>query len=748
MRPSARHLLVCGTVQGVGFRPFIYRLAIEHRVTGWVRNHIGGVDIHAEGDPDDLEAFETKIRNDYPPAASITSLRSMPTTPESFTRFEIHTSDHEGTPTTRISSDLAMCEDCRRELNDPNDHRAGYPYINCTNCGPRYSIIRSLPYDRPRTTMADWPLCDACRAEYEDPGDRRYHAQPVACPECGPGYSLVHEGAEPLLGPESIRRAASMLAEGRILAVKGLGGYHLACDATNTDAVRTLRERKFRKEKPFAIMTSSVESARLLVSLNETHLRLLTDIARPIVLAPSLRDLPHVAPDNAELGVMLPYTPVHDLFFAAGAPDPLVLTSANKSNEPIAYEDDDAFDRLADIADAFLIGERPIQRRVDDSVVSERLGQPFVIRRARGYAPASVASLDTDRPILAVGADLKNSIALAVGGEVFVSQHIGDLGDLDTERAFRETIDDLLGMYLIDCQDLIIAYDLHPEYYSSRAALSMQAAKHIAIQHHEAHIASVMLEHNLMDEPVVGLALDGTGFGHDGTIWGGEILAGSVAQGFTREASLTPVAMPGGDAAARCPVQACAAYLPHLDPAVFEAPPFGFPPRFHQAQSMVRNSVRTIPTTSAGRLFDAAAAVCGFTHEIAFEGQAAMWLEHLASRGTAESLEQRLTLDPMKLIERMVNARLEGVIPEDLAAWFHETLARSLRTTAVEIASRNGCSTLALSGGVWQNRLLLERFLNNPSDDLRVLLGQQVPVNDGGICVGQVALAARSSGMP
>lgn len=747
MPPTAHHLSVRGTVQGVGFRPFIYRLAIEHRITGWVYNHIGGVDIHAEGDPGDLDAFESAIRNDHPPAASISSLQSKPTIHEAFTQFEIRLSNLEGTPTTRISPDLAMCDDCRRELRDPTDRRAGYPYINCTNCGPRYSIIRSLPYDRPRTTMADWPLCDACRAEYEDPSDRRYHAQPVACPECGPAYRIEQEGAEPLVGPGSIRRAAAMLAGGRILAIKGLGGYHLACDATNADAVRTLRERKFRKEKPFAIMTSSVEAARSLVSLNETHLQLITDIARPIVLAPALRVLPHVAPDNAELGVMLPYTPLHDLLFAAGAPDPLVLTSANKSNEPIAYEDDDALDRLAGIADAFLIGERPIQRRVDDSVVGERLGQPFIFRRARGYAPASVASLDTDHPILAVGADLKNTIALAVGGEVFVSQHIGDLGDLDTERAFRETIDDLLGMYQIDRQNLIIAHDLHPEYHSTRAALGMQAAKHVAIQHHEAHIASVMLEHNMMDEQVVGISLDGTGYGHDGSIWGGEILAGSVAQGFTREASLTPVAMPGGDAAARYPVQACAAYLQHIDPAVIEGPPFGFPARFRQAQSMVRSSVRTIPTTSAGRLFDAAAAVCGFTRQSAFEGQAAMWLEHLASRGTTETLEPLRTLDPTILIERMVRARLDGVIPEDLAAWFHESLAQSLRTTAAEVASRIGCTTLALSGGVWQNRLLLERFTNDPDDDLCVLIGQRVPVNDGGISIGQIARAAQSRGM-
>ena len=748
MPSIALYFSIQGTVQGVGFRPFIYRLAIEHQITGWVRNHIGGVDIHAEGDPDDLDAFAESICSGHPPAASITGLRSEPTIYEAFDRFEIRMSDHKGTPTTRISPDLAMCDDCRRELNDPDDRRSRYPYINCTNCGPRYSIIRSLPYDRPRTTMANWPLCNACRVEYEDPSDRRYHAQPVACPECGPVYRLVAEEAESLAGFGAIQHAVVMLAEGRILAVKGLGGYHLACDATNADAVRTLRERKFRKEKPFAIMTSSVETARSLVSLNETHLQLLTDIARPIVLAPSLLELPHVAPDNDELGVMLPYTPLHELLFSAGAPDPLVLTSANKSNEPIAYEDNDALDRLAGIADAFLVGERPIQRRVDDSVVGERLGKPFVIRRARGYAPASVASLDADHPILAVGADLKNTIALAVGGEVFVSQHIGDLGDLDTERAFRETIDDLLGMYQIDPQDLIVAHDMHPEYYSTRAALKLQAMKHIAVQHHEAHIAAVMLEHDQLDELVVGLSLDGTGFGRDGSIWGGEILVGSVAQGFTRESSLTPVAMPGGDAAARHPVQACAAYLPHIDPAVLEAQPFGFPRRFRQAQAMVHSSVRTIPTTSAGRLFDAAASVCGFTHENAFEGQAAMWLEHLARGGTAESLELQLTLDPTKLIERMVNARLEGVIPEDLAAWFHESLAQSLRIAAAQIASRNGSSTLALSGGVWQNRLLFERFMNDPYDDLQVLFGQRVPVNDGGICIGQIALVAQSSEVP
>ncbi|USN98003.1 MAG: carbamoyltransferase HypF [Phycisphaeraceae bacterium] len=774
---SAVLVSVRGVVQGVGFRPFVYRLAHEHGVKGWVLNGTDGVRIHAEGPVDVLDRFVGAIEREAPAAAAIASCRAEPAEPVGFDGFEIRHSVDAGTPTTRISPDLCICDDCARELRHRDDPRFGYPYINCTNCGPRYSIIRNLPYDRPATTMRDWSLCDRCAREYGDPLDRRFHAQPVACPECGPGYRLIdagevasgvchgrvgragtsctparpgrpwHTGADASDAGGPISEATAMLADGRILAVKGIGGYHLACDARNEHAVAALRERKFRKEKPFAVMARTIEEARELVELTEVHDRLLTSVTRPIVLAPSRVKLPGVAPGNDALGVMLPYAPLHLLLFDAGAPSPLVLTSANRSSEPIAYEDDDAFERLAGIADAFLVGERPIARRVDDSVVAVRRGSPFMIRRSRGYAPTPVAAIESDRPVLAVGADLKNSIALAVGGEVFVSQYIGDLGNAATDRAFQETIDDLLRMYAVDRRELVVVHDAHPQYVSTRLALGLEAAEHTAVQHHRAHIASVLAEHALPDERVVGVALDGTGFGDDGTIWGGEFFVGSVRAGFERVGSLAPVMMPGGDAAARFPPQALAAYQ-HTDNDVrtFLAPPFSLPRRYADAAKLVRAGVRCFETTSTGRLFDAAAAVCGFDREITHEGQAAIWLEQAAKRGTESITATETTLDPASLIRGLVRRRLDGAPIEDLAAWFHMAFARSIGDKAGDFAAGYGCLTVVLSGGVWQNELLLAVVADRlEAAGSRVLTNRAVPVNDGGVALGQAALAGLGS---
>jgi hydrogenase maturation protein HypF len=739
---EARRVTVRGTVQGVGFRPFVYRVARELGLAGWVRNDAGGVVIHAEGEPGALDSLERAIGLRHPPAAVVAEIRVEAAEIGPHASFEIIASDAGGTPTTRISPDLAVCEDCLRELRDRSDRRGAYPYINCTNCGPRYSIIRTLPYDRARTTMAAWPLCPGCRADYEDPSDRRYHAQPVACPRCGPAYRLVVDGEVRSSGVEALPQAAAMLSEGAILAMKGVGGYHLACAATDAGALLRLRERKFRKEKPFAVMTASLASAQGLATLGPVELDLLTGAARPIVLAPARSILPLVAPDTDEIGLMLPYAPLHHLLFDAGAPDPLVLTSANRSSEPIAFEDGDALERLAGIADAFLVGERPIQRRVDDAVVGVRRGRPFMIRRGRGYAPASVATLRADRQILGIGADLKNAVALAVGGEVFVSQHIGDLGDLDTDRAFRETIDDLLGMYDVDRARLVVAHDMHPEYVSTGVASGLGAGRLVAVQHHEAHIAAVLLEHGRLAEQVVGLALDGTGYGRDGTIWGGEVFVGSALAGFRRVGSLPPVEMPGGDGAVRFPVQAAAAFLPGIDPAVLEAEPFGFPPRFRQAQAIRAAGVRSMRSTSAGRLFDAAAAVCGFVREVTFEGQAAMWLEHLARGGKVDRAGIGESQGAEGWVRAIVDARRRGADPADLAAWFHDALARWLVRAAAGAAAGAGCSTVVVSGGVWQNRRLLDLTAELLPVEYRLLWGEQTPSNDGGICAGQVAMAS------
>ena len=740
---AARRVTVTGIVQGVGFRPFVYRVALELGLCGWVLNDTGGVTAHVEGDRGSLDAFAVAMRERAPAAARVDGVVSDEVGAEGFGAFEIRKSAEAGTPTTRISPDLCVCDDCLRELRDPGDPRFGYPYINCTNCGPRYSIIRSLPYDRPRTTMADWALCASCRREYEEPLDRRYHAQPTACARCGPGYRLRVDGADVAFASEAIERAARMLASGSILAIKGIGGYHLACDALNGDAVGALRTRKFRKEKPFAVMASNLASAERLAALTEAHRGLLSSVARPIVLAKALEELPGVHPGVRDVGMMLPYTPLHHLLFDGGAPDPMVLTSANRSSEPIAYRDEDAIESLGDLADGFLIGERPIQRRVDDSVAGVRMGRVFVTRRARGYAPGSVGRLEADRPILALGADLKNTVALAVGGEVFVSQHIGDLGDVRTDVAFRETIDDLLSMYAIDRDELIVAHDLHPEYVSSRIALDLPAAERVAVQHHEAHVASVLLEHGVLERRAVGIALDGTGYGRDGTIWGGEVFVGSVAEGFERVDALTSVSMPGGDAAARNPVQAAAAYLDGVDAGVLEGEPFGFPDRFRAARAMIARGTRCVASSSTGRLFDAVAAVCGFTRAISFEGQAAIWLEQLAAaHGVPDGADGVDGLDPRAFVAAAVERRRRGMDAGRVAALFHDEFALSLARVAERAAASSGAACVVVSGGVWQNTVLFERFAGAVSARLPVLCNREVPCNDGGVSAGQAALAA------
>ena len=554
---SACSIRVRGVVQGVGFRPFVYRLASANKLNGWVLNAEEGVEIHLEGDEAGLEAFVRELKAHPPPAASISEIDVRSVEPEGLHEFTIRESQRRQRPTVRISPDLPVCDDCLREVFDPSDRRFQYPYINCTNCGPRYTVVQSLPYDRPNTTMKQWLLDDYCAAEYSDPGNRRFHAQPVACPACGPSYYLhspVEANRQSASGEaNNIRRAAQLLNAGAILAVKGLGGYHLACDGRNPAAVAALRQRKYRKEKPFALMTKDINTARTLVELSSEAEALLISVARPIVLAPAKVELPEVAPENNELGVMLPYTPLHHLLFAAGAPDVLVMTSANRSSEPIAYEDEDALQRLAGIADSFLIGQRPIARRVDDSVARDGAFGPVILRRSRGYAPGAVASLPAERPILALGADLKNSITLVVDGQAFVSQYIGDLDHYQSLRAFRETIEDLLSMYEVRRDELLLVHDLHPEYFSTVHAAALAIPRTHAVQHHRAHVASVLAERGEWTKQVVGVSFDGTGYGNDGAIWGGEIFVGSVQDGFTRVAHLRQAALAGGDAAAHFP---------------------------------------------------------------------------------------------------------------------------------------------------------------------------------------------------
>lgn len=738
---AARFLRVRGVVQGVGFRPFVYRLARGHGITGWVRNGGDGVEIHAEGTPEALDAFVTGF--DEPPAAARIASFEMETVPAAgCAGFEIRDSEAESRPTVRISPDLPVCPACLEELFDPADRRHGYPYINCTDCGPRYSILLGLPYDRPRTTMRDWPMCPDCAREYHDPLDRRFHAQPVACPACGPGYFL--DGLQAAAIPQAARR----LREGGIVAIKGLGGYHLAADARNTQAVAALRERKVRKEKPFAVMAKDLATARSLVDLSPAAEALLTSAARPVVLAPRRIDLPPlsgIAPDNLDLGVMLPYTPVHHLLFAAGAPEVLVMTSANRSSEPLEYRDEEAVETLAGIADAFLVGERPIARRVDDSIVRAGCLGPVVLRRARGLAPGAVARLPVVHPVLAVGADLKNTVTLVIGGEAFVSQHIGDLRHYEALRAFRETVQDLLAMYEVDTDELVVAHDLHPQYASTVHALELPAKRTVAVQHHRAHVASVLAERAAFDERVLGVAFDGTGYGDDGAIWGGELFVGSLSAGFERVGHLRAAVLPGGDAAAGHPVQAAAGFLADLDGLPdLTAPPFRFPQRYLQARELVARKLRTFPTTSVGRLFDTVAALLGFTRGISFEGQAALWVEQLArSSPPVAPLPMRFNtneLDARPLLAAIVEARVKGGDVAGIARAFHAGLAVGIREAIVALGEEHGVGTVVLSGGVFQNELLLEE-LKTRLGSFTVWSNREVPANDGGISLGQAALA-------
>ena len=745
---AARAIRVTGVVQGVGFRPFVFRLATAGTLAGWVRNGEDGVEIHLEGAPAALDEFVRDLEKESPPAARIASIEVAEAAPQGLREFTIRESSRAQRPTVRISPDLPVCADCLREMADPAERRYEYPYINCTNCGPRYTVVLGLPYDRANTTMRAWPLDEYCRGQYEDPADRRFHAQPVACPECGPHYRLEMDGERTVQGDrEAIAETAGLLRAGRIVAVKGLGGYHLACDARNAAAVRAMRERKFRKEKPFAVMARDLAVARGLAEFGAEGEALLTAVEQPIVLARALVELEGVAPECEELGVMLPYTPLHHLLFAAGAPEVLVMTSANRSSEPIAYEDDEARAGMGGIADAFLIGERPIARRVDDSVARVGALGPAVLRRARGYAPGAVTRLPVDRPVLALGADLKNAITLVVDGQAFVSQHIGDLDYYEAFRAFEETIGDLTAMYGVRWEDLLVVHDAHPEYASTKQAARLPAAARVAVQHHRAHVASVLAEREAWERRAIGVSFDGTGYGDDGAIWGGEIFAGSVSEGFERVAHLRGALLPGGDAAARFPVQAAAGFLAQLEDAPdFCAAPFDFPGRYREALQLARKGVRSFATSSVGRLFDTAAALVGFTRAISFEGQAAMWLEHLARQagGTVEAYPFP-GLDWRPLLGCVVEDRRRGRKAAEIARAFHRGLARGVADAVNSVGA--GFDTVVLSGGVFQNELLVGELGELlVSDGRAVWTNRAVPANDGGISLGQAALAVFGEG--
>lgn len=745
---NACSIKVRGVVQGVGFRPFVFRLARANTLAGWVFNGEEGVEIFIEGSDVNLESFVRELKASPPAAAHIAQIEIFTSEPAGLTEFTILETRENSQPTVRISPDLSVCDECLKELFDPADKRYLYPYINCTNCGPRYSVTLRLPYDRHNTTMKPWVLDDFCRSQYESPENRRFHAQPVACRSCGPNYFLQKSAGITDRSEAAIRRTADFLASGGIVAIKGLGGYHLACDAKNAAAVELLRERKYRKEKPFALMVCDLATAREIVHLSADAEALLTSVARPIVLAPAKAHFSGVASGSTEFGVMLPYTPLHHLLFAFGAPEILVMTSANRSSEPIAYEDSDAVHRLCDIADAFLIGERSIARRVDDSVARIGVFGPVVLRRSRGYAPGAVAMIPSARPILALGADLKNTVTLVVNGQAFVSQHIGDLSEYQSLRAFQETIDDLVSMYEVKWSDLLVVHDAHPQYASTVYAEGLDCQT-ISIQHHRAHIASVLAERSEWEKRVLGVSFDGTGFGDDGTIWGGEFFIGSVASGFDRVAHLRRAVLPGGDAAAQYPLQAAAGFLAQIDDLPdLAAAPFLFGERYRDAQMLLRRGVRSFTTSSVGRLFDAAAALLGFTRPVSFEGQAAMWLEQLARTSHAPVDPYPFPfagreLDFRPLLSHVARDRQQGRPPEEIARAFQHGLAAGLASAIQSLAAGHHTDTIVFSGGVFQNELLLED-IHRPlkSIGLAIWTNHEVPPNDGGISLGQAALAA------
>ncbi len=743
MTPVRTAIRVEGIVQGVGFRPFVYTLATGLGLAGFVGNDVDGVFVEVEGPAAAVTEFLRKLERDPPPLARIERVTARPLPPNGDTRFAIAPSPAAGPRRTLVSADTATCADCLTELADPGDRRYRYPFINCTNCGPRFTIVRDVPYDRPFTTMAPFAMCPACEAEYHDPADRRFHAQPTCCPACGPRLTLRDRAGNPLPG-DPLTRAAELLTAGQILAVKGLGGYHLAVDAACQPAVAALRARKHREDKPFAVLAADLTQARDLVEVGEAAAALLTSPARPIVLLPRRPDAavaPAAAPGNRSLGVMLPYTPLHHLLVRTMA-RPIVLTSGNVSDEPIAYHDDDALERLAPIADAFLTHDRAIHIRTDDSVARTFRARPMLIRRSRGYVPEPVtASAGFPRPVLACGAELKNTFCLAKGRHAFLSHHIGDLENAETLRSFTEGIEHFRRLFDIEPQ--VVAHDLHPEYLSTKYALDLDGADLQPVQHHHAHIASCLAD-NGADGPVIGVAFDGTGYGTDGTIWGGEFLVAGLA-GFERAGHLAPVPMPGGAAAIRQPWRMAAAYLDRddLDVARRNAD------RWAQVTAMAAKGVNAPLTSSAGRLFDAAAALLGVRDTINYEGQAAIELEQLADPAETAAYPAAVVAgDPFQilgadLLTALLSDLTAGVRAPVIAARFHHGVAAAIEAGCVLLRERHGLATVALSGGVFQNMLLLHATAARlEARGFRVLTHSRVPCNDGGISLGQAVIAA------
>ncbi len=767
-----------GVVQGVGFRPFVYGLANRLNLRGWVCNTSAGVEIHVEGEAAKVEAFVNLLVVEAPPLARIDQVSVQNVPAEGFTTFDIRDSTAIAGAFQPISPDVALCADCERELFDPRDRRYLYPFINCTNCGPRFTIIKDIPYDRPATTMAEFEMCTGCRAEYENPLDRRFHAQPVACPECGPFVELrcpkpSHEGTHPQIASIELRtsailKARRLLHEGKIVAVKGLGGFHLACDASNPSAVEELRRRKERIGKPFALMAANLETIKEICNVHAAEIELLTSREKPIVLLEkklqTRRVAEQVAPGMDTLGFMLPYTPLHHLLLnqtdpvlmKQPAPPILVMTSGNFCEEPIVIENQSALERLSPLADAFLLHNRPIHIRCDDSVVrmidGKRKDAPLpafhFLRRSRGYAPYPVRLPFHVRPTLAVGGELKNTFCLARDDYAFLSHHIGDMENVETFESFEEGVRHLAHIFRI--QPEVIAHDLHPNYFTTRYAKKLDIPK-IPIQHHHAHIAACMADNGLENRRVIGLSFDGTGYGTDGAIWGGEILLASYLN-FERFAHLEYLPLPGSDSAIRHPWRIAVGYAHALGVEIDDLPflkPIG-----KQAIKVIRQQVdkqfNAPLTSSMGRLFDAVAALIGVRNEVTYEAQAAMEMEALSKPFVSSAIVYPYavgeTIEVKELFGALVHDVRRGESPGRIGARFHKTIAEIVVDICRFARLKTNLNEVALSGGVWHNHILFGLVCDGlEKQGFVVYFHKQVPPNDGGLALGQAVIANHSS---
>jgi hydrogenase maturation protein HypF len=763
---SAIHVSVTGVVQGVGFRPFIHRLAERHGLSGWVRNEAGAVRIVAEGSADGLQAFVAAIETEAPPLARIDGLDVQPAAPDGHAGFRIVESADRPDRRQPVSPDVALCGECERELCDPADRRHGYPFITCTNCGPRFTVIEAMPYDRERTSMRVFAQCDECLAEYRDPADRRYHSESNSCPRCGPRVWVESVGRQDGGTPgevggvpaspssdSALRAGAEALLDGRIVAIRGLGGFHLAVDATTEKAVERLRLRKAREAKPLAVMVPGVRDAERLGIVGPVERQLLTSAERPIVLLRRHETsglAASVAPGLDSVGVMTAYTPLHHLLLDLVG-RPLVMTSGNLSEEPIATDNEDARVRLSGVADLLLLHDREIVARYDDSVVRPTGHGPVFLRRARGYAPLPLRlPVGAPLPLVAVGPHLKNTFTIVHGATAYVSQHIGDLENLETLEHFRDSLTMFQRLFRVTPR--AVACDLHPGYLSTRVAEELDLGEPIAVQHHHAHVAAVAAEHGVTDR-VVGIAYDGTGYGDDGAVWGAEILVADLAT-YERRCRVRYVPLAGGDLAARQPWRVALGYL-SLAPSAADAFRAAFEgvraDELALARQQIERTLNAPPASSMGRLFDAAAAVLGTRHRCQYEGQAAMELESLAGRHQGGELpfplvergDGTLELDPVPLLVALGEGLAAGNPPGELAAAFHDAVVRATVAAACRVAAETGIDQVALGGGVFQNARLLDGVAGGLSAaGCRVLVPRALSPNDGAISFGQAAVAA------